>query len=141
MQQRARTARESSLGGVADYRTSDCVNACYARLRQSPNALAGWLLFGCASDKGLLRSLLRAAGADWLLSGSASDCELLRSLWSLWRTARLLLCHLHTNMHQLLPHNTTCLRSPHNAMHSPSYSPTCFTIHFSDTLTIAHTLT
>ena len=39
---------------------------------------------------------------------------------SLWRTARLLLCHLHTDVHQLLPHNTTCLCLPHNAMHSPS---------------------
>ena len=73
------------------------------RVRQSPNALAGWLLFGCASDERLLPSLLKTAGADWLLSGSTSDCELLRSLQ---RTARLLLCHLHTNVpHQLLPHN------------------------------------
>ena len=116
-QQRTRTARESSPGSVAYLRNSACIKACYARLRQSPNALAGWLLFGCASDEGLLQSLLRTAGADWLLSGTASDCGLLRSLR---RIVRLLLCHLHTNVHQLLPHNTTCLRSPHNAMHSPS---------------------
>ena len=116
-QQRVKIARESSPGSVADLRNSECVKVCYARLRQSPNALAGWLLFGCASDEGLLQSLLRTAGADWLLSGSASDCGLLQSLW---RTARLLLCHLHTNVHQHLPHNRTCLRSPHNAMHSPS---------------------
>ena len=97
-------------------------------LRQRPNALAGWLLFGCASNEGLLWSLLRTAGAEWLLSGSASDCGLLRSLR---RTARLLLCHLHTNVHQHLPHNRTCLRSTHNAMHSPGM------VHFKMVITLS----
>ena len=58
------------------------------------------------------------------------SCSLFTLLSSL---TCFLLFHLHTR--QLLPHITTCLRSPHKAMHSPSYysrfrvfSPDC-TLH------------